>query len=87
MINMLSDILQWIVIALLSAILMMTGLFLWEMNKSYERVRGKSSVISSPFGDIEYLEGGSGPAVLVIHGSGGGYDQGELLVDAVLSDR
>ena len=41
----------------------------------------------SPYGDIEYTEGGSGPAVLVIHGSGGGYDQGELLAQAVLGEQ
>ena len=38
--------------------------------------RGKSKVVASPYGEIEYTDGGNGPAVLVIHGSGGGYDQG-----------
>lgn len=38
----------------------------------------------SPYGDVEYTEDGSGPPVLVIHGSGGGYDQGELLAQTVL---
>jgi pimeloyl-ACP methyl ester carboxylesterase len=57
------------------------------MNRAYERIRGKSTVIPSPYGDIEYTEGGSGPAVLVIHGSGGGYDQGELLAQAVLGEQ
>jgi 2-hydroxy-6-oxonona-2,4-dienedioate hydrolase len=58
-----------------------------DMRRAYERIEGKSTVISSPYGDIEYTQGGSGPAVLVIHGSGGGYDQGELIVRAVLGDR
>jgi pimeloyl-ACP methyl ester carboxylesterase len=44
-------------------------------------------VIASPYGDIEYTTGGSGPPVLVIHGSGGGYDQGELMVRAVLGEQ
>jgi pimeloyl-ACP methyl ester carboxylesterase len=57
------------------------------MNRAYERVRGKSTVISSAYGDIEYTEGGAGPHVLVIHGSGGGYDQGELIVQAFLDNR
>lgn len=57
------------------------------MNRAYERIRGKSTVVPSPYGDIEYTEGGSGPAVLVIHGSGGGYDQGELLARAVLDEQ
>jgi 2-hydroxy-6-oxonona-2,4-dienedioate hydrolase len=57
------------------------------MNRAYERVSGKSTVIPSPYGDIEFTEGGSGPDVLVIHGSGGGFDQGELLAQAVLGDQ
>jgi len=42
--------------------------------------------VRSPFGEIEYAEGGSGPDVLVVHGSGGGFDQGELLAEAVVGD-
>lgn len=57
-----------------------------DMRRAYARIDGRSQVIASPYGNIEYSEGGSGPAVLVIHGSGGGYDQGELLVRAVLGD-
>ena len=36
---------------------------------------GRSRVIDSPWGSIEYADIGSGPAVLFIHGSGGGFDQ------------
>jgi 2-hydroxy-6-oxonona-2,4-dienedioate hydrolase len=61
--------------------------YLWDINVAYERVRAKGTLIPSPYGDIEYTEGGSGPPVLVIHGSGGGYDQGELMVRAVLSEQ
>jgi 2-hydroxy-6-oxonona-2,4-dienedioate hydrolase len=61
--------------------------YLWDINGAYERVRAKAAVIPSPYGDIEYTEGGSGAPVLVIHGSGGGYDQGELIVQALLSER
>jgi 2-hydroxy-6-oxonona-2,4-dienedioate hydrolase len=58
-----------------------------DMDRAYERVRDRGSVIASPFGDIEYTEGGSGPAVLVIHGGGGGFDQGELIAQLVLGDQ
>jgi 2-hydroxy-6-oxonona-2,4-dienedioate hydrolase len=58
-----------------------------DINQAYARVRDKSNVIASPYGDIEYVEGGSGPPVLVVHGSGGGYDQGELMIDALLDDH
>jgi 2-hydroxy-6-oxonona-2,4-dienedioate hydrolase len=63
-----------------------TGSYLLDMRRAYDRIRGKSSVIPSPFGDIEYSMGGSGPPVLVIHG-GGGFDQGELLAEALLGDQ
>ncbi len=61
--------------------------YLYDMRRAYDRIRGKSTIVASPYGDIEYTEGGSGPAVLVIHGSGGGFDQGELIVQALLGDR
>jgi 2-hydroxy-6-oxonona-2,4-dienedioate hydrolase len=68
------------------------GIMLWldfrsSMAAARERVRGKSAMVASPYGEIEYSEGGAGPAVLVIHGSGGGFDQGELIVQSVLGDR
>ncbi len=56
------------------------------MKREHERVRGKSRVIPSPYGDIEYTQTGVGLPVLVIHGSGGGYDQGELLAESLLGD-
>ena len=58
-----------------------------DIRRAYERVQGKSNVIPSPYGDIEYSEGGVGPHVLVVHGSGGGFDQGELIAQAVLGDK
>lgn len=60
--------------------------FAWDMKRAYDRVGAKGVVIPSVVGNIEYAEGGEGPAVLVIHGSGGGYDQGELIAHAVLGD-
>jgi pimeloyl-ACP methyl ester carboxylesterase len=57
------------------------------MDLAYERISGKSTVIPSPFGDIEFTEEGAGPDVLAIHGSGGGYDQGELLARAAIGDQ
>ena len=69
----------WVGWALVGA----SGLALWpvmhyvrDMRTAYSRIRGTSQVLSSPLGDIEYSKGGEGPAVLVIHGSGGGFDQG-----------
>jgi pimeloyl-ACP methyl ester carboxylesterase len=77
-------------IALALLILLILGSFIYtrDMNQAYERIRGKSSVISSPYGNIEFIVGGdpSGTPVLVIHGGGGGYDQGELIAEVVLDD-
>jgi hypothetical protein len=84
---MLRTTLRWLAVALGVAVLLGVIVYWWEMRRAYERVRGKSKIIASPYGDIEYSEGGRGPAVLVIHGSGGGYDQGELMVRAVLGDE
>jgi pimeloyl-ACP methyl ester carboxylesterase len=62
-------------------------LYFNDMNRAYARVTDKSTVIPSPYGDIEYTEHGAGPDVLVIHGAGGGFDQGELLAEALLGKR
>jgi len=75
---MLRRILHWVAIGLILAVVSVFAAYFWDMNRAYERVSGKSMVITSPYGDIEFTEGESGPDVLVIHGSGGGYDQGEL---------
>jgi 2-hydroxy-6-oxonona-2,4-dienedioate hydrolase len=72
--------------AVLVGLIVLTGAYRREMTRAYERIRNKSAVIPSRFGDIEFSQGGSGPHVLMIHGSGGGYDQGELLVEALLGN-
>jgi 2-hydroxy-6-oxonona-2,4-dienedioate hydrolase len=84
---MLRRILRGIAIGLILAVVLVSAAYFWDINRAYERVYEKSTVMASPYGDIEFSEGGSGPDVLVIHGSGGGYDQGELLARAVLGDQ
>jgi pimeloyl-ACP methyl ester carboxylesterase len=63
------------------------ALYFTDMKSAHSRVSAKGIVIDSPYGRIEYTRGGTGPDVLVIHGSGGGYDQGELIAQAVLGDE
>lgn len=41
--------------------------------ESYE-----SRIVQTRFGDVEYAETGSGPPFLMVHGTGGGFDQGLL---------
>jgi pimeloyl-ACP methyl ester carboxylesterase len=57
-----------------------------DMRRAYARIHGRSTVVPSAYGDIDYAAGGSGPPALVIHGSGGGFDQGELVAEAALGD-
>jgi pimeloyl-ACP methyl ester carboxylesterase len=40
------------------------------------RIAGRSRTVSTPHGPVEYAEAGAGAPILVIHGSGGGFDQG-----------
>ena len=46
-----------------------------DMRAAHARVTGRSTVVQSPYGPIEYAVLGEGPPVLAIHGSGGGFDQ------------
>ena len=84
---MFRGILVSIAVVLILAVVLVLVAYRRDIHRAYERVRGKSTVISSAYGDIEYTEGGAGPHVLVIHGSGGGYDQGELIVQSFLDNR
>ncbi len=83
----LTRILRWVVAALLALTVLITAAFFRDMNRARDRVASAATVIPSPFGDIEFTAHGSGLAVLVIHGSGGGYDQGELIAKAVLGEN
>jgi 2-hydroxy-6-oxonona-2,4-dienedioate hydrolase len=47
------------------------------------RVAGRSSTISTRFGTLEYAVAGSGPPLLMIHGTGGGFDQGLRFASAL----
>lgn len=77
---------RWIALGLVAAGVGVSALYLRDITRAYERIRGKSTTVPSPFGPIEYAEGGAGLPVLVVHGSGGGFDQGALLAEAVLGD-
>lgn len=70
---------------LLVPVALVAALYKRDMKRAYHRLRGHSTVIPSPCGDIEYAEGGSGIPVLVIHGSGGGFDQGQLIAENFLN--
>ncbi len=81
--------LWWILAVVITVVVTIAVLYLRDINRAYERINGKSMVISSPFGDIEFSEGGNvtGDPVLVIHGAGGGYDQGKQIAETVLDEQ
>jgi 2-hydroxy-6-oxonona-2,4-dienedioate hydrolase len=67
-----------ILVVLLGAVL--TGLvytsYRRDIDQARERVSIGSQVVHTPCGAIEYAEAGDGKPVLVVHGAGGGFDQG-----------
>lgn len=79
-------ILRWIAIGVLLLLAFTFISYKRDMNKAYKRVQDKSIVFTTPYGDIEYSEGGEGIPVLVVHGSGGGFDQGELIAEVFLGN-
>jgi 2-hydroxy-6-oxonona-2,4-dienedioate hydrolase len=50
------------------------------------RVAGRTVIADTPSGPIEYAVAGRGPPLLMLHGTGGGFDQG-LLISAGLVAR
>ncbi|MBD3315599.1 MAG: alpha/beta fold hydrolase [Chitinivibrionales bacterium] len=50
-----------------------------DLMKARRRVLGTAKLIETTAGPIEYAETGEGPPILVVHGAGGGHDQGMLV--------
>jgi pimeloyl-ACP methyl ester carboxylesterase len=78
---------------LLVIVILLIGMFLFlyiqyrnEISIARQRVLEGSLVLSTEFGEIEYAVEGEGPAALLIHGAGGGYDQGMLIGKKALGD-
>ena len=57
-----------------------------EIATARQRVLEGSQLLITDNGAIEYAVEGEGPAVLLIHGAGGGYDQGMLIGKKALGD-
>ncbi|MCV2355610.1 alpha/beta hydrolase [Paucibacter sp. B2R-40] len=83
--------LAWFGLALLLCLCtgVVTFAYQRDMRHAYERIGARGQVVASPLGDIEFVQGGrqdAATAVLLVHGSGGGWDQGELLARAALGE-
>ena len=57
-----------------------------EIKAARQRIETRGRIVESAEGPIEYGESGDGPPVLLIHGAGGGFDQGLDLGRAFLGD-
>lgn len=57
-----------------------------DMHEARERLLAGSQVIQTKSGPIEYATVGHGYPVLVVHGAGGGYDQGLIIGEFVGDD-
>jgi pimeloyl-ACP methyl ester carboxylesterase len=64
------------VLALGFAVWMVWSQFDRDLARAAARSARGSVVVDTRCGPIEYQEAGSGPALLMVHGSGGGHDQG-----------
>ena len=58
-----------------------------DINGARARVSSGSQVVNTPCGLIEYADVGKGPPVLVVHGAGGGFDQGLELAQPLIDSR
>lgn len=54
-----------------------------ELDQAEQRLAGVSEIVQTRFGDLEYAVAGDGPPLLMIHGTGGGFDQGLLFAEAL----
>jgi pimeloyl-ACP methyl ester carboxylesterase len=57
-----------------------------DLHAAQARVAGKSEVAATVCGPIEFARAGAGPPVLVLHGSGGGFDQALALAEGLVSN-
>jgi 2-hydroxy-6-oxonona-2,4-dienedioate hydrolase len=81
------QVLIWAAALLLLSACGLAAIYLRDIRRAYNRVSGTAAVAATPWGNIEYTSGGTGYPVLVVHGGGGGFDQGELVVEALLGDE
>lgn len=66
-----------VVSSLAAGVLLLTYLsFRQDMDAAHDRIARGSRVVETPCGLIEYALAGTGPPLLMIHGAGGGFDQG-----------
>jgi 2-hydroxy-6-oxonona-2,4-dienedioate hydrolase len=81
---------NWIGIASAVGAAALAGGTFWryrhDINERKQVLRAKSAILHTIAGPVEYAREGGGPAALVIHGAGGGFDQGLYLAREMLGE-
>jgi pimeloyl-ACP methyl ester carboxylesterase len=54
-----------------------------DLSQAYQRIAGGGKMIETACGPIQYTEFGEGAPMLIVHGAGGGYDQGEYFAKLI----
>ena len=76
-----------ITILILLAIAAIYSAYAGDMRAIRTRLATTSELMPGPSGPVEYTTGGSGGAVLALHGAGGGFDQGALFATTFVGDN
>ena len=61
------------------------GRYRLDLAAARQRLAGASEIATTPCGPVEYATAGTGPPILVVHGAGGGFDQGLLMAEGLVS--
>lgn len=54
-----------------------------DMSLAYQRISNGGKMVETACGPIQYTEFGQGAPMLIVHGAGGGYDQGEYFAKLI----
>ncbi|MCX7042768.1 MAG: alpha/beta hydrolase [Gammaproteobacteria bacterium] len=76
---------KWLLAAAVAALaaIVVFALFKADLREARARLEGRSATIATAGGRMEYAVAGVGPPLLMIHGTGGGFDQGLLFSEKV----
>jgi len=78
---------RFILAAAVIAVAIPGGLVYWQyqndMSLAYQRISSGGKTIQTACGPIQYTEFGEGAPMLIVHGAGGGYDQGEYFANLI----
>ena len=81
--NDVRQILFAILVILTAAAAYVYAIFSRDLRSARARLAGRSQTIETSFGTVEYAVIGEGDPVLIVHGAGGGFDQGLDMTSAL----